>query len=67
MYLARVETRYTTYALGKTEAEARRLALESADAWLKQRGVIYNSLADIEDSLGCSIWRIDPGTAIQEY
>lgn len=73
MFIAKVDTYYTTYALGKTEHEARRLALSSALKWLSDRGAEmdpgkpYRTQKQVEEYLGCSVWEIEPGTAIQEY
>jgi hypothetical protein len=73
MFIAKVDTYYTTYALGKTEAEAKRLALRSAFKYLTERGAEadpgkpYTTQKQVEEYLGCSVWEIEPGTAIQEY
>lgn len=73
MYLAKIDTYYTTYAIADTEAKAKRIALKSAFDWLTARGAEmeagkpYKTLKQVEEYLGCSVWQIEPNTAIQEY
>ena len=72
-YIAQVDTYYTTYALAKTEAKAKRLALESALAWLQQRGAeyeagkTYTTIEEVEEWLGCRVYKVPMDGAIQEY
>lgn len=72
MYLAIVDTRYTTYAIADTEAKAKRIALKSAFAWLTERGAEvdgkpYKTLKQVEEWLGCNTYEIPLNGAIQEY
>lgn len=73
MYLAKIDTYYTTYAIADTEAKAKKIALKSALAWLNERsaemeiGKPYKTLKQVEEYLGCSTYKIEPNTAIQEY
>lgn len=66
MWLAIVETRYTTYAVAKTKDEAKIAALKSAQTWLERRGIHYQTLKEIEADLGCNTYQIPLGGAIQE-
>lgn len=66
LYLARVDTNYTTYAIADTEAKAKRIALKSAREWLAKRDIKYKSYAELEEWLGCSVFPIILNGATQE-
>lgn len=72
MFLAVIETNYTTYAIGETEEEAKKAATESAWAFLKRRGAAgpgsHNpTKADMIENLGLNCYEVPLNKGIQEY
>lgn len=71
-YLAVVPTAYEIYAVGATEAEAKKRALEAALEWLvmgeaeMERGKPYISTAEVEEYLGCNVYPISEFGIAQE-
>lgn len=65
-YLAVVPTDYEIYAVGETEAKAKRAALKAAKEWLDRRDVKYKSLKELEEWLGCNVYPISEFGVAQE-
>jgi len=65
-YLAVVPTDYEIYAVGETEAKAKRAALKAAKEWLGNLGVQYKSLKELEEWLGCNVYPISEFGIAQE-
>lgn len=56
VYVATIETRYTTIAVGTTEENARRLAGRHALRWLKEQGVTdFKSANAVLDYFACTV------------
>ena len=56
VYVAQIETRYETIAVGTTEENARRLAGRHALKWLKEQGVTdFKSAAEVLDYFACNV------------
>lgn len=71
-YLAIVPTAYEIYAIGSTEAEAKRKALGAALEWLQMGGVEYEhgkqykTQAQVEEWLGCNVFQFSDLGVAQE-
>jgi predicted RNase H-like HicB family nuclease len=71
-FLAVVPTAYEIYAVGTTEAEAKKLALEAALEWLvmgeaeMERGIPYVNVKEVEEYLGCNVYPISEFGVAQE-
>lgn len=61
-FLAVVPTAYEIFAVGSTETEAKKKALDAALEWLKmgetefERGQPYETIEQVEEWLGCNVY-----------
>lgn len=71
-YLAVVPTAYEIYAVGATEEEAKKRALDAALEWLvmgeaeMERGKPYINTKEVEEYLGCNVYPISDQGVAQE-
>jgi hypothetical protein len=56
VYVAQIDTRYETIAVGTTEDKARRLAGRHALRWLKANGVTqFRTVNQVLEYFGCNV------------